>query len=85
MNKLEEKIKELDFTMEEWSTFRKVEKCLHLEDLQYILQERELDENQLEIIYEKLDLVLEKFDDYMGEGNNWRDAMNFAIDYVLED
>ena len=67
MEELEKKIKQTDFTQDEWQTFKKVELNNQLNDLQMVLIEmlesEELTQEQLTTIMENIDLIIEKFDD----------------------
>lgn len=72
MNKLEELIKETDYTQEEWNIHKKVERHNQLEE-----------KEQYEVACNKAEIIQEKFDKWLDY--DWQTTMKDAIDYVLED
>ena len=80
MNKLEELLKETDFTQEEWNTFKKVEKHNQLEDLVYVMDLMDLTEEEKELIKENADIIIERLDKVE---HDWIEDFKNAIDYVL--
>lgn len=86
MNKLEQLIKESDYTQEEWKIFQKVEKHNQLEDLLSVLNEKLelgiITEKQYKFACDNADWIIEKYNDYE---TDWQTAMDLAIDYVIED
>ena len=82
MNKLEELLKETDFTQEEWNTFKKVEKHNQLEDLQYLLdemleEEEEITQEQYNEAVEEAKWIIERFDSNLEY--DWRTTMEYEI------
>ena len=80
MNKLEELLKETDFTQEEWKIFRKVEKHNKLEDLKYVMDLMDLTEEEKELIKENSDIIIERLDKVE---HDWIEDFKNAIDYVI--
>lgn len=80
MNKLEELLKETDFTQEEWKIFRKVEKHNQLEDLKYVMDLMDLTEEEKELIKENADIIIERLDK---AEHDWIEDFKNAIDYVI--
>ena len=81
MNKLQELLKETDFTQEEWKTFRKVVKHNQLEDLQYLLdemlEEEEITQEQYNEAVEEAKWIIERFDSNLEY--DWRTTMKYEI------
>ena len=81
MNKLEELLKETDFTQEEWKIFRKVVKHNQLEDLQYLLdemlEEEEITQEQYNEAVEDAEWIVERFDSNLEY--DWRETMKYEI------
>ena len=82
MNKLEELLKETDFTQEEWKIFRKVEKHNRLEDLMYVAQTMELTKKEQSLVEENADIIVERFDKTEEDGD-WFTIMENAIRWVI--
>ena len=80
MNKLEELLKETDFTTKEWHTFKKVEKHNQLEDLVYVMDLMDLTEEEKELIKENADIIIERLDKVE---HDWIEDFKNAIDYVI--
>ena len=81
MNKLEELLKETDFTQEEWRIFRKVEKHNQLEDLEYVMGLMDLTEEEKELIKENADIIIERLDKVE---NDWIEDFRNAINWVIK-
>lgn len=82
MTKLEELLKETDFTAEEWEIYRKVEKHNRLEDLIYVAQNMELTEAERTLVEENADIIVERFDK-TEEDSDWFTVMENAIRWVI--
>lgn len=86
MNKLEELLKETDYTTEEWQTHQKVEKHCQLCDLEYLLdemlQENDISQEEYEQLCKNAHVVIEKYNKWLDY--EWRETMIDAINYVLE-
>lgn len=85
-NKLDELIKETDYSITEWKVFRKVEKNNQLQDLKYLLDEMlengELTQTQYDIACENADYIIEKYNEWFNY--DWQKIMTDAIKYVIE-
>lgn len=81
MNKLEELLKETDFTQEEWRIFRKVEKHNQLEDLEYVMGLMDLTEEEKELIKENADIIIERLDKVE---HDWIEDFRNAINWVIK-
>ena len=82
MTKLEELLKETDFTQAEWEIYRKVEKHNRLEDLIYVAQNMELTEAERTLVEENADIIVERFDK-TEEDSDWFTVMENAILWVI--
>lgn len=82
MTKLEELLKETDFTQEEWKIYRKVEKHNRLEDLIYVAQNMDLTEEELAMVEDNADIIVERFDK-TEEDSDWFTVMENAIRWVI--
>lgn len=80
MTKLEELLKETDFTQEEWKIYRKVEKHNQLEDLKYVMDLMDLTEKEKELIKENANIIIERLDKVE---HDWIEDFENAIDYVI--
>lgn len=87
MNKLEQLIKETDYTQEEWNIHKKVERHNQLEDLKYLLdlmlENNNITQEQYETVCENAEAIVEKYNKY--DDYDWQITMKDAINYVLED
>lgn len=85
MNKLEQLIKETDYTQEEWKIHQKVEKNCQLEDLQYLLdlmlEDEDITQEQYDMACENAGTIIEKYDKY--DDYDWQATMENAIYSVL--
>lgn len=86
MNKLEQLIKETDYTQTEWETHKKVEMNCQLQDLKYlldiILKNEEISEEKYNLACENAEYIVEKYNSY--DDYDWQINMQNAIDYVLD-
>lgn len=71
MNKLEELLKETEYSNEEWNTYLKVQKNNQLEDLQFILNE----------MLENEEISQEQYDEAVGEANWIIEKYNEWVDF----
>lgn len=87
MNKLEQLIKETDYTQAEWETHRKVETNCQLQDLKYLLdimlESGDISQEQYTTACENADTIVEKYNKY--DDYDWQINMKDAIYYILED
>lgn len=86
MNALEKLLKETDFSVLEWETFKKVEKNNQLDDLKFLLDEMlehgVITQIQYDIACENADWIIEKYNKWLDY--DWQTTMKDAINYVLE-
>ena len=82
MTKLEELLKETNFTQAEWEIYRKVEKHNRLEDLIYVAQSMELTEAERTLVEENADIIVERFEK-TEEDSDWFTVMENAIRWVI--
>lgn len=87
MNKLEQLIKETDYTQEEWNIHKKVETNCQLQDLKYLLdimlESEDISQEQYETVCENAEATVEKYNKY--DDYDWQINMKDAICYILED
>lgn len=87
MNKLEQLIKETDYTQAEWEIHKKVETNCQLQDLKYLLdimlKNEDISQEQYETACENAGTIVEKYNSY--DDYDWQINMQNAIDYFLED
>lgn len=85
MTKLEELLKETDFTAEEWEIYRKVEKHNWLEDMYYVLnvmlEVEEITQEEYDLALENAQTIIEKYDKWLEY--EWIDTMKDAIRWVI--
>lgn len=85
-NKLDELIKETDYSAEEWNVFQKVEKNNQLQDLKNTLDEMlttdRITIKQYDFACENADWIIDKYNDYE---TDWQTAMEEAIYFVTEE
>lgn len=69
MTKLEELLKETEYSNEEWNTYLKVQKNNQLEDLQFILNEmlenEEISQEQYDEAVEETKWIIEKYNEWV--------------------
>lgn len=87
MSKLDELIKETDYSTEEWKAHQKVVKNCNLWDLHDLLEEllerEDITQEQYDLACENADIIVEKYDKWLDY--DWRTTMSDAIDYILFD
>lgn len=87
MSKLEQLIKETNYTQAEWETHRKVETNSQLQDLKYLLdimlESEDISQEQYETVCENAEAIVEKYNKY--DDYDWQINMKDAIYYILED
>lgn len=89
MNKLEQLLKETNYTKEEWETYRKVENNCNLLDLcdllDELLEKEDITQEQYDLACENANIIIEEYKKLLNY--DWRNTGNFylceAIDYIL--
>lgn len=85
MNKLEQLIKETDYTQAEWETHRKVETNCQLQDLKYLLdimlESGDISQEQYTTACENADTIVEKYNKY--DNYDWQINMQDAIQFII--
>lgn len=88
MKGLEAKIKALAPTTEEEAIFRRVDKYYKLCDLRDILnhmiESEDISQKQASQLSKKSDDVVERYEDYRSDGDQWIPSMTEAINYYLD-
>lgn len=85
MKRIDEEIKKLNITQWEREIHRKVEYEGALQDLKVALYNREdINKEKLDKIISNLDIIIWNYMEETDDGTYWLDAMNGAIDELLE-
>ena len=86
MTKLEELLKETEFTQEEYEIHRKVVRNNQLEDLLDLLEEMlgngTISKKNYKLAHERAGIIIAKYDKWLDY--EWRETMKNAIDWVVK-